>query len=344
MVLPPLGHRHCVPTPQARLLAVELLCLVLVGGFVWQPLRRRLLPRRRRREAAEYLQMQAKLERKAKLQEHLSRQMQERQLEHAHRLAALQLRLSLLRTPRQAGIVRARAASVDSFREFWAELRRDKKIYFYREMPTQAQGAPPLPVQSLAIAGVIGTAVVSVDTNNPHTSPRTPDENGTVLELHFASDTAANAHLLSQIFGDEHKRSEGERAKAAEGLAVSAASSDASPRAGSLHPRSRTGSLGRPTKIAHQQSMREAAASPTAVPANVWQARALSRSSRSALASSSPRSRLDLASSDRSPRRARADRLRQPHRAARVAPRHREAQGGRRRAGRAAPRARVQAP
>ena len=86
----------------ARLLAVELLCAVVVGGFVWAPLQKRLLPpRRRRREAAEVL-VQAKLERKAKLQEHLSRQMQERQLEHAHRLAALQLRLSLLRTPRQA--------------------------------------------------------------------------------------------------------------------------------------------------------------------------------------------------------------------------------------------------
>ena len=63
---------------------------------------------------------------------------QERQLEHAHRLAALQLRLSLLRTPRQAGTVRARAASLEGFVTFWAELRRDKKIYFYREMPTQA--------------------------------------------------------------------------------------------------------------------------------------------------------------------------------------------------------------
>jgi len=85
----------------ARLLAVELLCAVVVGGFVWAPLQKRLLPPRRRREAAEVL-VQAKLERKAKLQEHLSKQMQERQLEHAHRLAALQLRLSLLRTPRQA--------------------------------------------------------------------------------------------------------------------------------------------------------------------------------------------------------------------------------------------------
>ena len=86
----------------ARLLAVELLCAVVVGGFVWSPLQKRLLPPRRRRRDAPEVFVQAKLERKAKLQEHLSRQMQERQLEHAHRLAALQLRLSLLRTPRQA--------------------------------------------------------------------------------------------------------------------------------------------------------------------------------------------------------------------------------------------------
>jgi len=86
----------------ARLLAVEMLCAVVVGGFVWSPLQKRLLPPRRRRRDAPEVLVQAKLERKAKLQEHLSRQMQERQLEHAHRLAALQLRLSLLRTPRQA--------------------------------------------------------------------------------------------------------------------------------------------------------------------------------------------------------------------------------------------------
>ena len=78
--------------------------------------------------------------------------------------------------------MRARAASVDGFKTFWAELRRDKKIYFYREMPTQAQGAPPLPVQSLAIAGVVGTAVVSLDAphNTPHPNtvhPNTPHPN-----------------------------------------------------------------------------------------------------------------------------------------------------------------------
>lgn len=105
----------------ARVLAVEMLCCVMVGGFVLPPLRRRLqlirdatvraAPRccaclgcllggRRWRDAADDagLAQQAWLQRKAKLQEHLSKVMQERQLEHAHRLAALQLRLSLLRT------------------------------------------------------------------------------------------------------------------------------------------------------------------------------------------------------------------------------------------------------
>ena len=95
--------------------------------------------------------------------------------------------------------MRARAASVDGFKTFWAELRRDKKIYFYREMPTHTTGTPPLPVQSLAIAGVVGTAVVSVDED---TDRSIPDESGTVLELHFASEAAANVHLLGAIFGE----------------------------------------------------------------------------------------------------------------------------------------------
>ena len=95
--------------------------------------------------------------------------------------------------------MRARAASVDGFKTFWAELRRDKKIYFYREMPTHTTGTPLLPVQSLAIAGVVGTAVVSVD---EETDRSIPDESGTVLELHFASEAAANVHLLGAIFGE----------------------------------------------------------------------------------------------------------------------------------------------
>ena len=83
----------------ARFLAVQATVAVTVGVYVWPALQPRLRPRRRRIE--ERLVQEASLLRQAKLQEHLSMIMQEKHMEHAHRLSALRLRLSLLRTPRQ---------------------------------------------------------------------------------------------------------------------------------------------------------------------------------------------------------------------------------------------------
>ena len=57
--------------------------------------------------------------------------MQDRHVEHAHRLASIRLRLSLLRLPRQAAMLRARADTSGQLQNYWAELRRDKRIYFF---------------------------------------------------------------------------------------------------------------------------------------------------------------------------------------------------------------------
>ena len=187
--------------------------------------------------------------------------------------------------------MRARAASVDGFKTFWAELRRDKKIYFYREMPTHTTGTPPLPVQSLAIAGVVGTAVVSVD---EETDRSIPDESGTVLELHFASEAAANVHLLGAIFGEASTSPaelprEGaatspcapcaERAATRPGCQLAApnarpAELDRARRVTGSH----RGSLGRPRGRAQQASTRRGEVEPDASPPrgaaranNVWQ-------------------------------------------------------------------------
>ena len=189
--------------------------------------------------------------------------------------------------------MRARAASVDGFKTFWAELRRDKKIYFYREMPTHTTGTPPLPVQSLAIAGVVGTAVVSVDED---TDRSIPDESGTVLELHFASEAAANVHLLGAIFGEASTSPsradlprEGaatspcapcvERAATRPGCQLAApqtrpAELDRARRVTGSH----RGSLGRPRGRAQQASARRGEVEPDASPPrgavranNVWQ-------------------------------------------------------------------------
>ena len=71
------------------------------------------------------------LERQAQLQEYMARLMGERLMEHQHRLSTLKLRLTLLNTPRQAGFLRARPATDGPFATYWAELRRDKRIYFF---------------------------------------------------------------------------------------------------------------------------------------------------------------------------------------------------------------------
>ena len=88
---------------------------------------------------------------------------------------------------------------------------------------------------------------MSLDGDSPHGRP---DEGGTVLELHFSSEAAANVHLLSAIFGEAARPERTERPKAA------AASCGAPRAAGALgappggadargRSRSRTGSLGR---------------------------------------------------------------------------------------------------
>lgn len=185
--------------------------------------------------------------------------------------------------------MRARAASVDGFKTFWAELRRDKKIYFYREMPTHTTGTPPLPVQSLAIAGVVGTAVVSVDED---TDRSLHDESGTVLELHFASEAAANVHLLGAIFG-EASTSPARADLPREGASASPCAEGAPTRPGcqlaAPHARpaeldrarrvtgSHRGSLGRPRGRAQQASARRGEVEADSPPRgavranNVWQ-------------------------------------------------------------------------
>ncbi|KAL1503229.1 hypothetical protein AB1Y20_011285 [Prymnesium parvum] len=113
----------------ARFIAVEATTAVTSGVYVWPALQPRVRPRRRRVE--ERMVQESSLQRQAKLQEHLAMIMQEKHMEHAHRLSALQLRLSLLRTPRQMALLRARDSNAGRFNVYWAELRRDKRLYFF---------------------------------------------------------------------------------------------------------------------------------------------------------------------------------------------------------------------
>ena len=139
-------------------------------------------------------------------------------------------------------------------------------------------------MQSLAIAGVVGTAVVSLDED---TGRCLPDESGTVLELHFASEAAANVHLLGAIFGEASRADSPKEGGASTSPcgAPRAAGALAPPlaRAGDIDRMRRvtgslTGSIGRPRYLAQAPSARrgEADSSPSrgAVRANnVWQLR-----------------------------------------------------------------------
>ena len=96
------------------------------------------------------------------------------------------------------------------------------------------------------------TRQVSIDRLNPHGQL---DESGTVLELHFASEQAANVHLLGAIFGEASRTDLPKEAapsscgtpRAAGALAPPLSAADARVRS-----RSRTGSLGRPRYLAQQ--------------------------------------------------------------------------------------------
>ena len=113
-----------------------------------------------------------------------------------------------------------------------------------------------------------------------------PDESGTVLELHFASEAAANVHLLGAIFGEASRAgSPNEEASTSSCGAPRAMGALAAPlaRPGDLDRMRRvtgslTGSLGRPRYLAQQASARrgEVDSSPSRgmVRANnVWQLR-----------------------------------------------------------------------
>ena len=80
-------------------------------------------------------------------------------MEHQHRLATLRLRLTLLNTPRQAGFLRARPATDGEFDTYWAELRRDKRVYFFAH--TAPQGSMPL--FALELARVDMCSIVEVE-------------------------------------------------------------------------------------------------------------------------------------------------------------------------------------
>ena len=99
------------------------------------------------------------LERQAELQEYMARLMGEKLMEHQHKLSTLKLRLTLLNTPRQAGFLRARPSTDGDFDTYWAELRRDKRIYFFAH--TAPQGSMPL--FALELARVDKCSVVEVD-------------------------------------------------------------------------------------------------------------------------------------------------------------------------------------
>ena len=99
------------------------------------------------------------LRRQAKLQEYLARRTQEQQLEHQHRLELLNLRITLMQTPKQAGFLRARGEASGPFETFYAELRRDKKIYFF----AHTAESHTMPIFSLELSRVEDVSIVEVD-------------------------------------------------------------------------------------------------------------------------------------------------------------------------------------
>ena len=126
-------------------------------------------------------EQRAHLERQAVLQEYMARLMGENLVKHQHQLASLRLRLNLLNTPRQAGFLRARASEQGPFDTYWAELRRDKRIYFFAH--TAAQGSMPL--FALELSRIEHAAIVEIDgapAGRPLNS-RTP-----LLELTYSPD------------------------------------------------------------------------------------------------------------------------------------------------------------
>ena len=153
----------------ARQGGVHALTVVILWAWLLPALKPRLVPRRRSKVdlVREDQQLgrrhhRAGLQRQLKLQEYLARLMGERLREHEHRLSSLQLRLTLLNTPRQAGFLRCRAASAHTcegpFDTYWAELRRDKRVYFFAH--TAAQGAMPL--FALELGRIERAAIVEV--------------------------------------------------------------------------------------------------------------------------------------------------------------------------------------
>ena len=104
----------------------------------------------------------------AALEEYMARLMGEKLLEHRHKLASLQLRINLLNTPRQANFLRARGGVGGPFDTYWAELRRDKRIYFF------AHSAPAgsLPLFALELSRIERAQLVEV----PLPTPFGPDE------------------------------------------------------------------------------------------------------------------------------------------------------------------------
>ena len=97
----------------ARQGGVQALTLVMLVAWLLPALKPRLLPRWRtklldlREDQLAQPHHRQGLERQLKLSEYMARRMGERLLEHQHRLSRLQLRLTLLNTPRQSGFLRA---------------------------------------------------------------------------------------------------------------------------------------------------------------------------------------------------------------------------------------------
>ena len=122
----------------ARFLGVQTLGLVMLWAWLL-PATSKWLRCCRRKKLSEAIladvalqpSQRAHLQRQLQLQEYMASLMAERLLEHQHRLSTLRLRLTLLNTPRQAGFLRARNALDGPFDTYWAELRRDKKVYFF---------------------------------------------------------------------------------------------------------------------------------------------------------------------------------------------------------------------
>ena len=150
----------------ARFLGVQVLGLVMLWAWLLPALRTRLRPCWKKKSSEALLadesmqpSQRRSLQRQLQLQEYMASQMSERLLEHQHRLSTLRLRLTLLNTPRQAGFLRVRNAPDGPFDTYWAELRRDKKVYFFSH--TAPQGSMPL--FALELARVESAKVVEVD-------------------------------------------------------------------------------------------------------------------------------------------------------------------------------------